>query len=375
MVPEGCGAPSTLRSVRPAAALLMLIAAATTLAACGGGDDKEDVQALLDKAFTTEMKSADLKLDATIQLKGSDALDRPVRIEAAGPFRGNEGKLPSVDLELTVGTDGGGQTIETGFLSTGDRAFVKFQDVYYEQPAAEVRKANRQLRQNKGRTGSLTALGLDPRSWLDEAKDEGDADVAGVKTRHVSGTLDVAQVMENLNEFVKKGGSAIGGATGQSPPKPLTQDEIQRIADVVKDPTFDIYVGKEDDIVRRVSGRIEIEVPKENRASVGGISGGTLEFSIEFRNVNGDQQIEAPAKARPLSDLTNSLGGGGVLPGTGSAPSTGDSRPGPNGGEGVPPASSDNTPDADAFQRYADCLDDARPEDTEALQKCAELLQ
>ena len=27
------------------------------------------------------------------------------------------------------------------------------------------------------------------------------------------------------------------------------------------------------------------------------------------------------------------------------------------------------------FQAYADCLDKARPEDTEALQRCAELLQ
>jgi hypothetical protein len=353
----------------------MLITAATMLAGCGGGGDKEDVQALLDKAFTTEMKSADLNLDATIQLKGSDSLDRPVRIQAEGPFRGNKGKLPSVDVELRVGTDGGGQTIETGFLSTGDRSFVKFQDVYYEQPAAQVRRANAQLRRRQGRTGSLSALGLDPRSWLDEAKDKGDADVAGVKTRHVSGTLDVARVMENLNEFVRKGGPALGGATGQTPPKPLTQAEIQQIADVVKNPTFDVYVGKDDDIVRRVSGRVQIDVPKEKRASVGGISGGTLEFSIEFRNVNGNQQIEAPAKARPLSELTNSLGGGGILPGTDTAPSTGGSRPGPNGGAGVPPASSNDAPDADAFQRYADCLDKARPEDTEALQKCADLLQ
>jgi hypothetical protein len=241
-----------------------------------------------------------------------------------------------------------------------------------------VRKANEQLRKNQGRRSSLTALGLDPRSWLDEAKDEGDADVAGVETRHVSGTLDVARLMENLNEFVRKGGAALGGATGQTPPKPLTQAEISKIADVVKDPTFDVYVGKEDEIVRRVSGRIEIDVPKADRASVGGISGGTVEFSVEFRNVNGDQQIEAPAKARPLSELTRSLGGGGVLPGTESTPpaSNGDSRPGPNGGDGVPPASSDDdAPNGEDFQRYSDCLDEARPEDTEALQRCADLLQ
>ena len=89
-----------------------------------------------------------------------------MRIQASGPFRTNEGKLPSVDLELRVGTDGGGQTVQTGFLSTGDRAFVKFEDVYYEQPAAQVRAANASIRKAGGR-GSLRSLGLDPRSWLD----------------------------------------------------------------------------------------------------------------------------------------------------------------------------------------------------------------
>ena len=85
-------------------------------------------------------------MDARLQLKGSESLDQPVRIQASGPFRTNSGKLPSADLELKVGTDGGGQTVQTGFLSTGDRAFVKFEDVYYEQPAAQVRAANASIR-------------------------------------------------------------------------------------------------------------------------------------------------------------------------------------------------------------------------------------
>jgi hypothetical protein len=85
--------------------------------------------------------------------------------------------------------------------------------------------------------------------------------------------------------------------------------------------------------------------------------------------VNGDQEIEAPRNARPLSALTDSLGGtpglGGVTEegGGGSLP--------PN-----PPSSDDPTgPGAEDFQEYSDCLDESRPQDTEALQRCAELLQ
>jgi hypothetical protein len=344
----------------------VLLFAALVLVSCGGGDDKENVQDVLDKAFSSSIKSADLKVDASVQLKGSPGLDKPLRISATGPFRTNEGKLPSVDIELKVGTDGGGQTITTGFLSTGDRAFVKFQDVYYEQPASQVAKANRSLSQDKGERGSLRSLGLDPRSWLGEAKDEGEEEVAGVTTRHVSGTLDVAAVMRNLNAFVRKSGAALGSATGQAPPKPLSQADIQKVSEVVKDPTFNVYVGEDDDIIRRVAGKVEFDVPEESRATLGGIQSGAIEFEVEFSDVNGDQEIEAPAHARPISDLTTSLGGGATLPGIG----------GSGGSQSAPPSAPDSAnPNPEDFQKYADCLDKAQPEDTDALQRCAELLQ
>ena len=344
-------------------ALLLLLFAALALASCGGGDDKEDVQDVLDKAFSSSIESANLKVDASVQIKGSPGLDKPLRFTATGPFRTNDGKLPSADIELKVGADGGGQTITTGFLSTGDRAFLKFQDVYYEQPASQVAKANRSISQNEGKRGSLGTLGLDPRSWLGEAKDEGEEDIGGVKTRHVSGTLEVEAVMRNLNRFVRRSGAALGGATGEAPPEPLSDEDIRRVGEVVRDPTFHVYVGEDDDIIRRVSGKIEFEVPEEDRESLGGIESGTVEFQIEFSDVNGDQQIEAPARARPISDLTRTLGGGGPLPGLGNSQSE------------TPTAPDDGSPGADSFQAYEDCLDKARPEDTDALQRCAELLQ
>jgi hypothetical protein len=348
--------------------LFALLFATLALASCGGGDDKENVQDLLDNAFSSSIKSADLKIDASIQLKGSPGLDKPVRISASGPFRTNDGKLPSADIDLKIGTDGGGQTVTTGFLSTGDRAFVKFQDIYYEQPAAQVAQANRAIAQNKDKRGSLRALGLDPRSWLSEAKVEGDEEIAGVQTRHVSGKLDVEAVMRNLNAFVRKSGSTLGGATGQTPPKPLSEDDIRKVAEVVRDPTFHVYVGKEDDIIRRVAGKIEFDVPEESRQSLGGIQSGSIEFEIEFAKVNGDQVIEAPANPRPLSALTESLGGTPGLDGVVGGAGGGSLPAEPQSGDGT-------TPEAQDFKEYADCLDKARPEDTEALQRCAELLQ
>jgi hypothetical protein len=348
--------------------VVVLLFAALALVSCGGGDDKENVQDVLDKAFSASIESADLKLDASIQLKGSPGLERPLRVSAVGPFRTNDGKLPSVDIELKVGSDGGGQTVTTGFLSTGDRAFVKFQDVYYEQPESEVAKANASIEQNSGKRGSLRSLGLDPRSWLAEAKDEGEEEVAGVSTRHVSGQLDVEAVMRNLNRFVRRSGEALGGATGQAPPQPLSESDIAKVGEVVRDPTFHVYVGQDDDIIRRVAGTIEFEVPEENREELGGIESGELKIELEFGDVNGDQEIEAPANARPISALTESLGGtpdlGGVVEGGGGSDLPAE----------PPSSSAPGSPGVEEFQAYEKCLDEARPEDTEALQRCAELL-
>jgi hypothetical protein len=362
--------PTILRRVRRLASLLLL--AALVPASCSSDEDQQSVHDVLDAAFSQKIRSADLELEAEIDLNG--VLEDPIRIEADGPFRSNENRLPAADIELRVGADGGGQTITSGVLTTGDRAFVKFQDVYYEQPAEQVRQANAAIRRNSKRGDRpLSQFGLDPRSWLGEAKDEGDAEVAGVETRHVSGTLDVESLMRNLNEFARKSGSALGGASGAAPPR-LSDNDIRELTEAVEDPTFDVYVGKADDLIRRVSGRVEFEIPKRSRAGLGGLDSGSIVFSVELRDVNGDQEIEAPAKARPLSDLTDSLGAG-ALDGLGG------------GGQGSTPvapvapdlpsssAGGGSSPEAEAFRDYSECLDEARPEDTEELQRCADLLQ
>ena len=347
-------------------AFFLLLLGALGLASCGGGgDDSESVENLLDRAFSTPIHSADLKLDAQIELKG--LLADPIKLEAQGPFRTNKGKLPSADIELRVGS-GGGQTISSGVLTTGDRVFVKFQDVYYEQPAAQVRKTNESIaRQGKQSGQSLSELGLDPRSWIAEAKDEGDANVAGADTRHLSGTLDVEHLMRNINDFVSRSASALGGDRKSSPR--LTAADIRGLASSVKNPSFDVYSGKQDNLIRRVSGKIEFDIPEASQAGLGGLKGGSITFSVELRNVNGNQKIEAPTHSRPLSRLTSSLGG--AIGALGAGGGTGQ-EPGPEEGES---GSGTTSSDADQFRKYADCLDKARPEDTEQLQRCADLLQ
>jgi hypothetical protein len=355
-----------------AAASVPVAAAALALGSCGGGGNDKDAGRLLDKAFRQPIRSADISLDATVQANGLKGFDKPIRIKASGPYRENGGKLPSYDIDMTVGA-AGGQTISTGRLSTGNRAFVKFEDSFYEVPPSDVRAANRSLVRERRRHDRPRGLGLDARSWLLDSHQEGDATIGGVKTTHVSGKLDVRRTLRDLNRFVTRSGRALGAAAGQVP-KPLSRAELDRIDRVVTNPSFDVYVGKRDDVIRRLSAHIELKVPKKDQASVGGLKGGTIEFSLQFSNLGGHQRIQAPAHARPLSELTSSLGTQALRGGIGGSSDGSTASPGKTTTQG-PSTGSTGSPTAEAFKRYGQCLDQADPRDTRALQRCARLLR
>ena len=353
--------PSRASFRRPArVALLALLALAAMLvaSACGGDDaaNDRDAEALLDRAFAKSISSADMKVDAQLEIRGLEGLDSPIRLDASGPFQSGDGGLPKLDVDVRVGAQEAGQTVQTGFLSTGDRAFLKFGGEFYEQPRADIERANRQLEQSgdKDQESALAQLGVKPREWVSGARMEGEDEVAGVQTEHVSAKLNVRRMLTDLNKAVERSGETVGGVAPGTP-KPLSDPQLRELAAAVKEPTFDVYVGKDDDVIRRVSANLEVSIPEADREQAGGIEGGSLRFSVEFADVNGDQTVKAPSKARPIADLAKQLGGLSAL---GGAPGSGQ-------GSGEPESS----------QGYEECLNQAPAGDTEALTRCAELLR
>jgi hypothetical protein len=342
---------------------------AALVTGCGGGSggNEGDAQALVDKAFAKPVKSADVKLDAQLKVEGLQGFTKPVRLQASGPYLSSKGALPKADIDLKIGAQGQGQSVQTGFLSTGDRAFLKFGGQYYEQPRANVAAANRRLQRDRGKSGN--SLGIHPGSWVRDAKMEGSETVGGVDTDHVSARVDVRKVLDDLNALAKKGTGAVGGTTS---PQPLTQDKIDQAAQTVKDPTFDVYVGKADGVVHRVSGNLALSVPDSERAQANGITGGSLRFSLDLTNTNGNQTVEVPATSQPISALSKQLGGAAALGALGGASGTpanpGTTSPRSSGGGTA------TTPDSSAFKRYSQCLDKAKPGDTQALSRCSALL-
>jgi hypothetical protein len=337
---------------------LSLLALVALVAGCGGGGgSSSDAKATIDKAFSTPIKSANIALSFEANVDGLAQLQGPVTAKLSGPFQSNgKGKLPSLQWDASF--SGGGQAVSGGFTSTGDQLFVNFQNQDYEVPKAQVDQINTQLASQSGQSKSLADYGIDPKNWVTNTKTVGDETVNGASTTHVSADVDIEKMLTDLNKTIQQ-----AGAMGGTPAQQLTPQQISQIKDVVKNPTIDVYVSKDDDTLRRLNLNISFTIPQAQQAQLQGATGGTLKFSLDLSNVGQTQTIKPPANAKPLSDLQSGLGGltGGASSGSGT--------------QGSGSAGGGSTPDAQKLQKYSQCLQQADPSDPAAIQKCQKLLQ
>ena len=272
--------PVGYRSLPPAIAAAAVAIAA--LAGCGGSSGK-DAQALLRRGFAASIPSANVTVDLSAKVDGVPQLSQPIRVKLGGPYRSNgSGKLPSLNWDISL--SGGGQTFSAGVISTGTQAFVNFQGTNYKVSDATVARLNASAAQ-RSPTGSrsLKSFGIDPLAWVKNPSEEGDSDVAGVATTHVSAGIDVAKLFNDLNKVVARAGGSVGAAR----PQQLTPQIIDQIKKVVHDPKFDVYVGKRDGKIRRIALSLSFDVPKQAQTTSRGVSGGNLTLSVEFAGVRG----------------------------------------------------------------------------------------
>jgi hypothetical protein len=346
-------APSSWPLNETLRAPVLLVVTALLLAGCGGGGDEGKAREILRKGFGTPIGTANVSVDLTADLEGIPQQQGPVRVRLAGPYRSNgPGKLQDADLDVVI--SGGGQTFSMGLLSTGERAFVQFGGTPYEVSEETVARLN-----GEGEGGRRRDLGVRPLDWVAGASDEGEATVNGEPTRHVRADVDVKRALSDLNRVVARTSAA--GA----PPSTLDRAQIESIGERVEDPKLDVYVGRDDNRIRRFSLDLSFEVPERDRRRLNGLSSGTITLDVELTEIGRPQRIEEPRGVRPMKELNELLGGRGIL-GLLFGVTTGT----PQGGGG---AATGPTPEQIAA--YRECVDRAKPADTQAIERCRELLR
>jgi hypothetical protein len=357
-------------TIRPRILLLILAAVlAALVAGCGGGggggeaaDEGASVDELLTKTFSGSKKveSGKLDLSLAIDVQGSsDAqLQGPISLKLSGPFQTQgKGKLPKFDMDASF--EGAGQNFKAGLTSTGDKGFVNFQGTEYavtDQVFAQFRsgyeQAQKQSQKQNGDKESLATLGIDPRRWLTNAKNEGDAKVGDTDTIKITGGVDVNKLLDDVNNALEKA-RGLGVQGSNELPEKLTEAQKKQAADAIKNLGVEIYTGKEDTTLRRMVVKMDVK----NTGSGG--ESGTLTLDFSLLDLNEDQEIDAPSGAKPFDQLLGQLGGLGLGATGGASGSSGSS-----GGTGA---------SADDLKKYSDCVSKAGG-DNQKVAKCADLL-
>ena len=111
--------------------------------------------------------------------------------------------------------------------------------------------SRRRARTGKQQNQSLSSLGLDPRQWLTNPKNEGEAKVGDDDTIKITGGIDVNKLLDDVNTALGKTRN-LGVQGTENLPTELTAAQRKQVVDAVKDPKVEIYTGKEDKILRRM---------------------------------------------------------------------------------------------------------------------------
>jgi hypothetical protein len=244
----------------------------------------------LSAAFSGSGALDSAKVDARIGFNqvGGDGEGFDVKVSGAFESRAKN-QMPLFDIRLKA--DAGGQGVNAGAVSLGDRGFLIQGDTAYRVPEAlwaELQKSREQIASFAQGSSSADpgVLGLDPRSWLTDVKDEGEEQVDGVTTSHVSASVDAPKLVRDLLPLARQGGAQVN----------LPANLDQQIGKVVQQADVDVYVGRDDRILRRLEVALDLDFNQVSGNSGDDIGRAEVDFSFELSDVNKPQNIAAPAR-------------------------------------------------------------------------------
>lgn len=295
-----------MRPLRLILTCSIALTVAISLAACGSDNSNdEDPQQVLDATFDNQesVDSGVLDISFSVHAEGGDdagSLDASL----GGPFQSGDGGAPQFDLSVEADVDSSLQqfSADAGLVSTGEQAFVSFQDTDYEVPSQLFDQFEQGFLQAEGQQGDqgnlLSSLGIDPSNWLTDLSNDGTEDVEGTETIHISGQADVPDLVADVKQIVEN----VPQAAARIDAGQLSQ--LDQLTGIVESADFDIYSGEDDDVLRKLEANLELNPPD----AAGGAESISVNFTVTLSDLNESQTISAPANAQPLSTLLDQFG-------------------------------------------------------------------
>jgi hypothetical protein len=321
-------AASMTRSTIRALLVLACSGLCVVLLACGGSDTRSDAAAerTLKQTFGTSASSIERgRVAATLRLEpeGLLKLGGPISVRLDGPFAAPTRRdLPRFDLAFLATL--AGQHFDGSAISTGRKGFLKLDGRTYALDDAFVARLRKGLGSAAAQPqAGLKALGIDPLRWIRNPERKGRERIGGDETERISGAVDVPRLLADLETLLDRAG---GAGAGIFTPKLRTQ-----IGDAVKSTKVDVWSGADDKLLRQLAVVVTFAFKDSSQSPIPGLDGGRITLRARLDDVNGAAvRISAPARARPLAQLTGEGGLNRFLQGIGAG-ITGGVGPGETG--------------------------------------------
>lgn len=281
--------------------ILLTLLAAIAVQACGGSaaDEKSAKETLSSvKPLSSAQTSAAFRIFFD---NAPPSVGDELELTLKGPLRNNGvDKLPSLDWKLAF--SGLATKFTSRIVSTGDNFFINLGGQDFEAGEAAVRQLTDQARsaQHKG----LAQVGLNPLAAVRDVKEAGAAKFDGEKLTLYKGAIDLDVVMDQVERLSR--GLPTTGAAETIPQGRLTPQQRGQVKRTFGSPRFEVGVA-DDDTVRQLLITSKFTTPAANREAAGGITGGRMEYRLEYTDVGEETTITPPTETQPISDFAREV--------------------------------------------------------------------
>lgn len=300
--------------------------AALTLTACGGDDssdgggsadkpaasdkaqDRKDMARLIKQGFGPNAKAKSGRVEGTIDLevKGVPRYKGPIEITASGGFELRSGaEVP--DFSIDVGLVLNDKAIGGSLVVADDQSYIQLGTTGYKLPGPINTKLITPARElDNGLAKTAGMFFIRPDRWQKNGRIVGDEDIAGVETEHATAEINAGAFFEDVARLVRLL-TALRVTEAVGLPEVVTPAQRAALARSVVSATGNVYLGKDDHVLRKAMLTGKLRVAKKDRKVLGGMTSATLTGEVNVSEVGKPQNISAPKQLGSYDDLQISL--------------------------------------------------------------------
>src|SRR5204863_1851686 len=126
-------------------------------------------------------------------------------------------------------------------------------------------------------------LGINAQRWLENPKVQGDEELGGAKTTHITSDVRLPALFDDIDQLLQRADAlGLSQSQRQQLPKRLDPKTRAALAKAVKTARVDIWTGKDDKILRQLKVHVEFKSPNGigSQAQTQDIRSGTIDLTL-----------------------------------------------------------------------------------------------